>query len=181
MKLNKVIVLLLLSSFSVNLYAGGWAQILTTTSGTSNEHRAYAGLAWSLNESFSLIPDATLGFRSVRVKSNDNVSGGDISARISLKNGLAFDSVRLSYIGGERDVLGNLGIGYSYSHASLLGTVAVQSSYTRLGADFELTDKKFIPYLEVLTLDSPNKVNNVNRWVCPSNHPTYYGFSYSCY
>ena len=157
MNFNKIVVLTALSLFSVNLYAG--TPSLVSTSATSNEHRVYAGLVWTLKEKLSLVPDATIGFRSVRVKSNDNVSGGDISARITFNNGIAFDSTRLSYVGGDRDILGNLGIGYSNTNSSILGTVAIQGPYSRIGSDFEFTNKKFVPYLELLTLDKPKKTS----------------------
>ena len=156
MNFNKIVALTVLSLFSVNLYAGLQALTVNTT---NNEHRVYAGLVWTLKEKLSLVPDATIGFRSVRVKSNDNVSGGDISARITFNNGIAFDSTRLSYVGGDRDILGNLGIGYSNTNSSILGTVAIQGPYSRIGSDFEFTNKKFVPYLELLTLDKPKKTS----------------------
>lgn len=56
----------------------------TTTPGksdTTTENRAYAGLVWTLKEKTSWIPDLTLGFRSLRVKSSDSVNGADLSAR----------------------------------------------------------------------------------------------------
>jgi len=156
--------LLLLSSLlaiSANANAGvaPLTTITTHKSNTDTENRVYAGLVWTLQEKMSLIPDLTLGFRSLRVKSRDSVEGADISARIKLKDGVAFDSTRLVYVGGERDILGNIGIGYSNTNSSLLGTVAVQGPYSRVGTDFEFTNKKFVPYLELLTLDKPNKVN----------------------
>ena len=154
MNFNKIVVLTVFSLFSVSLYAG-----VAPVNTTNNEHRVYAGLVWTLKEKLSLVPDATIGFRSVRVKSNDNVSGGDISARITFNNGIAFDSTRLSYVGGDRDILGNLGIGYSNTNSSILGAVAIQGPYSRIGSDFEFTNKKFVPYLELLTLDKPKKTS----------------------
>ena len=154
--------LLLLSSLlaiSANANAGIPPTTITHKSNTDTENRVYAGLVWTLQEKMSLIPDLTLGFRSLRVKSSDSVEGADISARIKLKDGVAFDSTRLVYVGGERDILGNIGIGYSNTNSSLLGTVAIQGPYSRVGTDFEFTNKKFVPYLELLTLDKPNKVN----------------------
>lgn len=172
MKHKVALASLLLGMFSSHIYAGLPPPSVVSTTSTNHEHRVYAGLVWSLKEQFSLIPDATLGFRSVRVKSNDNVSGGDISARISFNNGIAIDSTRLSYVGGNRDILGNLGIGYSNAHSTLLGTVAVQGPYSRLGTDFEFADKKFVPYLEVLTVDKPNRVRDGIS--CPINNWVYY-------
>lgn len=164
---SKLLTLIFATPFltSLNSY-GGLIQIppppetLTTTSSQTNtENRVYAGLVWSLQDKASWIPDLTVGFRSLRVKSSDSVNGGDISARFKLKDGISFDSTRLSYVGGERDVLGNIGIGYSAVNSSFLGTLAAQGAYTRLGADFQFNGQKFVPYVEVLTVDKPNNVN----------------------
>ena len=90
------------------------------------------------------------------------MNGGDVSTRIKLANGIAFDSVVLSYVGGNRDILGNLGVGYSLTNTSFLGTLGVQGPYARLGTDFQLSDKKFIPHIELLTVDKPNNVNRTS-------------------
>ncbi len=171
----KLLSFLLLYLTSTFLYAGGItppplppiAPIVTpgvSSSNTDTQNRAYAGLIWTLKDKASWIPDLTLGFRSLRVKSSDSVSGGDISARIKLSGGIAFDSFVLSYAGGNRDILGNLGAGYSFTNNSLLGTVGVQVPYTRVGTDFQFSDKKFIPHLELLTIDKPN---NVRKSITP--------------
>lgn len=89
-------------------------------------------------------------------------------ARIKLDGGIAFDSTRLVYVGGERDILGNIGIGYSNTSASFLGTAAIQGPYLRAGSDFEITNKRFVPYVELLTLDKPNKINRIpGSKTCP--------------
>lgn len=49
--------------------------------------------------------------------------GGDTSARIKLYDSVAFDSVVLSYVGGKKDILGNLGLGYPYTNSSFLGAL----------------------------------------------------------
>jgi hypothetical protein len=77
---------------------------------------------------------------------------------MKLEGGVSFDSTRLVYVGGERDLLGNIGVGYSNPNSTLLGTIAVQGSYARLGTDYELNKSKFVPYLELNTLDNPKKV-----------------------
>lgn len=175
MKLPHLIVLFFVGilGFSGLANAGSIVTTLpyTTTPGKSDsttENRAYAGLVWTLKEKTSWIPDLTLGFRSLRVKSSDSVNGADLSARIKLDGGVAFDSTRLVYVGGERDILGNIGIGYSNTNSSFLGTAAVQGPYLRLGSDFEITNKRFVPYLELLTVDKPNKVNQTpGSKTCP--------------
>ena len=165
--------ILLLSSFAV--YAGSIMPIIVpatlipgsstpgiSKSNTDTQNRVYAGLIWTLKDKTSWIPDLTFGFRSLRVKSNDSVNGGDVSTRIKLSNGIAVDSVVLSYVGGNRDILGNVGAGYSLTNTSFLGTVGVQGQYARIGTDFQFTDKRFTPYLELLTID---KQNNVSRTI----------------
>lgn len=156
-----------LLSLSLNTFAGYGVPytaplIVTSKSDTKTEGRAYAGLVWTLQEKASFIPDLTIGFRSLRVKSSDSAQGGDISVRIKLKDGIAFDSTRLSYVGGDRDLLGNIGVGYSFTNASVLGTLAAQGAYTRIGSDYEFTNKRFVPYLELLTMDKPRKVKGTD-------------------
>ena len=162
---KRVLILFTLILIQMSAYAGGYfyaTPITTPGSGGSNtetENRAYAGLVWTLGEKASMTPDLSLGFRSLRVKSSNSVEGGDLSIRIKLDGGISFDSTRLSYVGGERDVMGNIGIGYSNTNSSILGTAAVQGAYTRVGSDYEFANQKFVPYLEVLTADKPNKVD----------------------
>lgn len=124
----------------------------------NTQDRVYVGLVWTLKEKPSYTPDLILGYRSLTVKSNDNVHGGDLSIRMKLEGGVSFDSTRLVYVGGERDLLGNIGVGYSNTNSTLLGTIAVQGSYARLGTDYELNKNKFVPYLEINTLDNPKNV-----------------------
>ena len=159
---KRVLILFTMVLIQMSAYAGPWYATVITTPGGSNtetENRAYAGLVWTLGEKASMTPDLSLGFRSLRVKSSNSVEGGDLSIRIKLDGGISFDSTRLSYVGGERDVMGNIGIGYSNTNSSLLGTAAVQGAYTRVGSDYEFANQKFVPYLEVLTADKANKVD----------------------
>ena len=160
---KRVLILFTMVLIQMSAYGGPYYATVITTPGGSNtetENRAYAGLVWTLGEKASMTPDLSLGFRSLRVKSSNSVEGGDLSIRIKLDGGISFDSTRLSYVGGERDVMGNIGIGYSNTNSSLLGTAAVQGAYTRVGSDYEFANQKFVPYLEVLTADKPNKVNS---------------------
>jgi hypothetical protein len=165
MKSYKLFLIVILSSFAFltpSAVFGGSAPTPSTFSDAKKtEDRVYAGLVWTLKEKPSYTPDLILGYRSLKVKSNDNVSGGDLSIRMKLEGGVSFDSTRLVYVGGERDLLGNIGVGYSNPNSTLLGTIAVQGSYARLGTDYELNKSKFVPYLELNTLDNPKKVPKV--------------------
>lgn len=152
----------ILSSLATNAVARPPEPTVITSSDSTTENRVYGGLVFDLDGSDGFVPDLVLGVRTLHVKSSDSVEGADLSARISYgKNEkfIAFDSVRLVYTGGERDVMGNVGIGYSNTHSSFLGTVAVQGAYTKLGTDFEFGKNKFEPYLEINTLDKPDNVD----------------------
>lgn len=132
-------------------------------SDSTTENRVYGGLVFDLDGSDGFIPDLVLGLRTLHVKSSDNVEGADLSARISYgkhDKGILFDSARLVYVGGERDVMGNIGIGYSNTHSSFIGTAAIQGPYVRVGSDYEFGTNKFEPYAEVNTLD---KADNVDK------------------
>jgi hypothetical protein len=162
MKSYKIFLVVILSSFAfLTPSASGGAPAPDPTffsDAKKTEDRVYAGLVWTLKEKPSYTPDLILGYRSLKVKSNDNVSGGDLSIRMKLEGGVSFDSTRLVYVGGERDLLGNIGVGYSNPNSTLLGTIAVQGTYARLGTDYELNKNKFVPYLELNTLDNPKSV-----------------------
>jgi hypothetical protein len=158
MKSYKIFLVVILSSFAFLTPSAVFGGALTFADAKKTEDRVYAGLVWTLKEKPSYTPDLILGYRSLKVKSNDNVRGGDLSIRMKLEGGVSFDSTRLVYVGGERDLLGNIGVGYSNPNSTLLGTIAVQGSYARLGTDYELNKSKFVPYLELNTLDNPKKV-----------------------
>ena len=158
MKFYKLFLIVILSTFGFLTQTVYGGLIITFSDAKKSEDRVYAGLVWTLKEKPSYTPDLILGFRSLKVKSNDNASGGDLSIRMKLEGGVSFDSTRLVYVGGERDLLGNIGVGYSNANSTLLGTIAVQSSYARLGTDYELNKNKFVPYLELNTLDNPKNV-----------------------
>jgi hypothetical protein len=160
MKSYKIFLVVILSSFAF-LTPSAFSCGAFCSDAKKTEDRVYAGLVWTLKEKPSYTPDLILGYRSLKVKSNDNVSGGDLSIRMKLEGGVSFDSTRLVYVGGERDLLGNIGVGYSNPNSTLLGTIAVQGSYARLGTDYELNKNKFVPYLELNTLDNPKVVPHI--------------------
>ncbi len=132
----------------------------TTSSGPTNrtDTRAYAGLSWSLDGSNGYIPDVLVGVRSLNVNSYSQVSGADFNVRVRYKESFSFDSIRLAYVGGTRGLMGNAGLGYSFTGSSVLVTAAAQAAYSRLGADYSLTDHGIKPYLEANSLYMPKSV-----------------------
>jgi len=152
--------------------ASAWAQcgacsLPLVTSGTQGgssyriDNRAYAGLSWNLDSGNVYIPDLILGARSLNVNSSNSVNGADFNLRIRYKNEISFDSLRLSYVGGSREFMGNAGLGYSFTKNSIFGTAAAQAAYSRAGVDYLFGEKVFNPYLEGNSLYAPKAVNAV--------------------
>jgi hypothetical protein len=167
MQMTKIsaLVACLMMSYGGSLLAGapsmGGGVITTISANKQTQTRLYAGVVWNLNQKTTIKPDyISTGVRSVVVKSNDNVSGADLNFRLNLTGkDINLDSVRLFYVGGNRDTQGQLGAGYSFTQQSYLGTIAGSSAYSRLGADYLYKSKEFKPFFEINTLDKPKKVN----------------------
>jgi hypothetical protein len=123
------------------------------------DNRAYAGLSWQLDGANGLIPDFILGARSLNINSSNSVNGADFNVRLRYKGVISFDSVRLSYVGGSREFMGNAGLGYSFTNSDILGTVAAQAAYSRLGVDYLFNKGSIKPYLEGNSLYAPKQVN----------------------
>ena len=123
------------------------------------DNRVYAGLVWNLDGSSGFVPDLVLGARSLNVNSSNSVSGADLNVRLTHNAAMFLDSIRLSYVGGTREVMGNAGLGYSFTGANLLGTVAAQAAYSRVGADWIFSKNAAKPYIEVNSLYAPKPVD----------------------
>lgn len=145
--------------YAAGLCTSGPCQLPTGgESGNRTDNRVYAGLSWELSGNQGLLPNIQVGFRALQVKSSDTVNGGDISLRLKLGGGLQLDSTRLVYVGGNRDVQGDLGVGYSFASSGFLGTAAIQRPYLKIGSDFMFGDHLFKPYVEINSLAKPNQV-----------------------
>ena len=132
-----------------------------TGSSDVKDNKYYGGLVWELNGSHGFKPDLIVGYRSLLVKSDDTVNGGDFSLRFRFDGGITFDSTRLVYVGGRRDLMGNAGIGYSNTYKSPLFNVAVQGAYARLGADYLWVGRNELKfYFEVNSLAKPEAASD---------------------
>jgi hypothetical protein len=140
------------------------------TAGNHTENRAYAGLVWTLGGQTGLLPSAVVGARSLAVKDNDSVSGGDVSVRLNVFGGFGVDSLRVVYVGGSLDVQGNIGLGYSFVGAGLLVTAGVQGPYSRLGADYVVGSGAIVPYAEINSRKKPERAGNGGSLSCPVNY-----------
>lgn len=161
MKRLLVMLAVLLSIVSESATAGGSQVISVPTGGGGNytETKGYAGLAWVLGAKKSaLIPDLVVGVRSMKVKVDDRISNGaDLSARFSFIQGFSFDSFRLNHVFGKRDLLGNVGVGYSFTNSTFLSTLAAQGAHSRGGVDYEFTSNKLLPYFELISIGTPKR------------------------
>lgn len=128
----------------------------STGAGEVRDNKYYGGLVWELDGTRGFKPDLIVGYRSLLVKSDNSVNGGDFSLRFRFDDGINFDSTRLVYVGGRRDLMGNAGIGYSNSYKSPLFNLAVQGAYTRLGADYLWASRNELKfYFEANSLAKP--------------------------
>ena len=176
--MKKILVLLILIITAQTVLAGGPSNI-TYSHKESTDTRAYAGLVWTLGKDFKKTPEITLGIRAIKLESgfaftkfwdatfpvnqpSESVEGGlDWSLRINFDNGVAVDSTRLLYLNGDRDLLGNVGLGYSFAENRPFGTIGVQVPYSRIGVDVALDNGTLITpefFVELLTLDKEDRL-----------------------
>lgn len=141
----------------LDFQSSNWLEgLCTAPEGTGaskrTDKRVYMGLVWSLGSNSSKSPDLLIGFRSTQINSSNSVKGADLNVRLQSSKSFALEGARLSYLGGNRNTLANLGAGYSFTNGSALLTAAVQAAHVRAGTDYLLASKNFVPYLEVNTL-----------------------------
>jgi len=177
--MKKILALLILMMTAQTVLAGLQPVDITYSHKESTDTRAYAGLVWTLGKDFKKTPELTLGLSAIKQESglaftenwidtfpvnqpSESVEGGlDWSLRINFDNGVAVDSTRLLYLNGDRDLLGNIGLGYSFAESRPFGTIGVQAPYSRIGVDVALdngtlTTPEF--FVELLTLDKEDRL-----------------------
>jgi len=143
--------------------------------GKRTDNNLYMGVVWSFDGNLSKRPDLVVGYRSTDVKTSDRISGIDLNLRWNLSGTPSLEGVRLSYVGGKRVVLGNLGLGYSFKQNSPLLTGAIQVAHVRGGSDFVLNTNKFIPYIEANSLKQIEKIRSEST--CSGSLKTITGFN----
>ncbi|MGO9443787.1 MAG: hypothetical protein ACLPXB_03305 [Thiobacillaceae bacterium] len=125
--------------------------VITTTSATKTETKAYAGLNWSL--SGGITPSLVLGVAQASVKSDGDTQGGDLSLDISFLGGIKPGKLKLSYLNGKETVQGELGVGYNFLTAAPLLGLGFNAPYSNLGLDL-YKGGSFDPYI---TIDTQSK------------------------
>jgi hypothetical protein len=120
---------------------------------SDTENKLYAGLVWQIDKNLDYIPGLSLGFQSMRLDSNSYNNGVDISLMIKLRNETPIDSLRLMYIGGDRNFQFNLGGGYSFSKSATFGSAYLQIPYARFGSNYLFNTGEIESNFEVNSLD----------------------------
>ncbi|MHA3050183.1 hypothetical protein [Acinetobacter sp. ANC 4641] len=157
-KISAILLAGCLGVLGASSYAGAASAPTYSYSDSSRtDNRVYAGLSWTWGSKQGLMPDYVVGFRSLHVDSDNSVQGGDINLRVKYNHGFMLDDARLAYVNGKRDFVGNYGAGYSFINRSVFGTVAGQGSYYRFGGDYYFKNHDFKPYIEINTLEKPDR------------------------
>jgi len=136
-KMKKIILTLGLFALPLISFAGF---IPTTTYESNDDTRAYVGVQWFLNETSIAKPNLVLGVRYTNTDSSNNVNGVDVTGTFSLEK-MAPNTIRAGYIGGECDVQGTVGIGYSLIEKAPLAYAGVVGPYSKVLGQIDLNKK----------------------------------------
>lgn len=124
---------------------------ISTPAGKRRTDSFFVGINWNFG---AKSPELVLGFRGLRTNTSKKSDGYQLDLILPFASTLSFDRVRLSYVGGQRSALGQLGLGYSFAQKSFLGNVALQAPYATAGVDY-LFSGSLLPYVGVNSLGRP--------------------------
>lgn len=131
---------------SATVFAG---KELPTTFGSQFDTRGYVGLQWFLNETPVTKPNILGGVRWTRTNASNNVNGVDTTLTFSTDK-MTVNTLRAGYIGGECDVQGTAGVGYSFINSAALAYVGVVGPYSKVLGQID-TNKKLDLGIELNT------------------------------
>ncbi|PID46047.1 MAG: hypothetical protein CSB47_05900 [Proteobacteria bacterium] len=124
---------------------------LCTANGmASDENEPFASLQWTFG-SKGLVPDVVVGYRSVDVATDGDVSGWQGS--VSYRPGQGLDKLKLEGVVGDEDVQATYGGGYSLQEKQALLTAGVTGKHLVAGADYLIGKGRIEPYAGITTLD----------------------------
>ncbi len=121
-----------------------------------DETRAYIGLQFIFGDAVGTMSGFVLGFRHSRTRTDNTVAGGDLSLAISLDT-FRPDAIRLSYLEGKCNVLGQYGLGYSFTKQANLLFVGIVGPLSKVFAEID-SGKNPALGLELNTQDCAGKV-----------------------
>lgn len=122
-----------------------------------DDTRAYVGLQWIFGEVRDPLPKFVLGIRHTRIRANNMISGGDLSLTVNLEKSSP-DAIRISYLEGKCNFVGQYGVGYSMEKRENLIFVGVVGPMSKVFAELD-GSKNLAPGLELNTQDCARRVN----------------------
>ena len=105
----------------------------TRTATESSEDEAFIGLEWTFGG--SVLPEVEVGYRSVDVESNGDVSGAEASLSYNFERG-GLGKFKIEAVEGEDNVQGQLGIGYNLANPGFMLTGGAQGNFIFGGIDY---------------------------------------------
>ena len=114
------------------------------------ENTPFAALQWTFGTETTK-PDVVIGYRSVDVDTDGDVSGWQGSVSYRPEEGV--DKIKLEAVSGGDDIQYSYGGGYSLQNHQGLVSGGINGSYLTAGADFLIADKKIEPYVGLTTLN----------------------------
>ncbi|WP_157198185.1 hypothetical protein [Methylomonas sp. DH-1] len=139
--------------------------LIASSRSSRNVDNGYAGLKWTLGESF--IPELVVGFRHANVGSNGETYGGDISFSFRVWGGLQPGQIRLKYFNGADYLQGEVGGGYDFKNGFFVG-LGGKAPFSSVGLDYQFSGR--VPLVPYFMLDSIGQYRKpaVNfRITCP--------------
>ncbi len=126
---------------------------IVTVTGTNSktETRAYLGLNWTLGGTTT--PELVLGVTNTKVKTGGDTTGANLAFHLNLTGGVQPGKLKLSYLDGDNDVQGELGIGVNFLTAAPMVFLGLRGPYVAAGVDAYL-GLGFVPYAMIHTSGS---------------------------
>lgn len=111
---------------------------VTPSEGGSNGggFQGYVGVQISLGNQTPPTPKFVVGLRDTDVSNDGTVTGLDLAVRFKAEETFTLDSVLISALRGDDDLIGGIGAGYSYTHAGWLVGGSVEKDIVRAGIDY---------------------------------------------
>ncbi len=147
------------------------ATVINAPGGKRRSDTFFMGINWNFG---TKAPELVLGVRTLRTGVNKHSSGAQLDVFLPFLGGISFDRIRLSYVGGKRSVLGQLGFGYSFSQQTPLVGVGVQVPYANFGLDY-LFRGTALPYVGLNSLNRPKTPTggaSTKTYACDGFAPT---------
>lgn len=172
MKKSLVSTALLLSLFAGAVAHAGTTILpptAVTTGNSKTDTKAYVGLNWSLGG--GPVPAVVLGVFNTKVKSNGDTTGANLSFQLNVAGGIKPGKLKLSYLNGQEDLQGEIGLGYDFGKTAPLLFGGLNAPHVALGVDGYL-NYSLVPYLTVHSQGDFNKPAPTTRYYCGATEVT---------